>query len=120
MHIQIPMKIQMYTFKICLLKIVIEKHYFQNSKYLCDGQLHKNRNCCNHWVAIIIFLSKKVPVLFLDGFQQLLFSYLPHQPFKDAARWKNTNIQLFSVRWFENLMFQQNLHAAPISQGAVQ
>ena len=57
-----------------------------------------------------------VPVLFFGWFSgafltTFLFSYLPHQPFKDAARWKNTNIQLFSVRWFENLMFQQNLHA---------
>ena len=57
-----------------------------------------------------------VPVLFFGWFSgafltTFLFSYLPHQPFKDAARWKNTNIQLFSVRWFENLMFKQNLHA---------
>ena len=57
-----------------------------------------------------------VPVLFFGWFSgafltTFLFSYLPHQPFKDAARWKNTNIQLFSVSWFENLMFQQNLHA---------
>ena len=57
-----------------------------------------------------------IPVLFFGWFLGafltiFLFSYLPHQPYKDAVRWKNTNIQLFSVRWFEDLMFQQNLHA---------
>ena len=57
-----------------------------------------------------------IPVLFFGWFSGafltiFLFSYLPHQPYKDTVRWKNTNIQLFSVRWFEDLMFQQNLHA---------
>ena len=55
-----------------------------------------------------------IPVLFFGWFSGafltiFLFSYLPHQPYKDTVRWKNTNIQLFSVRWFEDLMFQQNL-----------
>ena len=71
------------------------------------------------WWRLLFVLSTgvgSVPVLFFGWFSgafltTFLFSYLPHQPFKDAARWKNTNIQLFSVRWFENLMFQQNLHA---------
>ena len=57
-----------------------------------------------------------IPVLFFGWFSGAfltiyLFSYLPHKPYKDTARWKNTNIQLFSIRWFEELMFQQNLHA---------
>lgn len=57
-----------------------------------------------------------IPVLFFGWFSGafltiFLFSYLPHQPYKDTERWKNTNIQLFSIRWFEDLMFQQNLHA---------
>jgi len=56
------------------------------------------------------------PVLFFGWFSGAflniyLLSYLPHKPYKDTARWKNTNIQLFSIRWFEELMFQQNLHA---------
>jgi beta-carotene hydroxylase len=57
-----------------------------------------------------------IPVLLFGWFSGAfltiyLLSYLPHKPYKDTARWKNTNIQLFSIRWFEELMFQQNLHA---------
>jgi beta-carotene hydroxylase len=57
-----------------------------------------------------------IPVLFFGWFSGAfltiyLFSYLPHKPYKDVVRWKNTNIQLFSIKWLENLMFQQNLHA---------
>ena len=40
-----------------------------------------------------------------------LLSYLPHKPYTDSARWKNTNIRLFPIQWLENLIFQQNLHA---------
>ena len=56
-----------------------------------------------------------VPVLFLGWFlgaflTLYLLSYLPHKPYKDTERWKNTNIQLFHIQWLENLIFQQNLH----------
>jgi beta-carotene hydroxylase len=55
-------------------------------------------------------------VLFFSWFFGLflliyLFSYLPHKPYKDSVRWKNTNIRLFPIQRLENLMFQQNLHA---------
>ena len=57
-----------------------------------------------------------IPVLLFGWFSGAflniyLLSYLPHKPYEDTARWKNTNIQLFSISWFEELMFKHNLHA---------
>ena len=57
-----------------------------------------------------------VPVILLGWFSGAfltiyLLSYLPHKPYKNSERWKDTNIQLFPVQWFENFIFKQNLHA---------
>jgi len=57
-----------------------------------------------------------IPVLFFGWFGGAfitiyLLSYLPHNPYKDTERWKNTNIQLLPIQWAENFIFQQNLHA---------
>ena len=57
-----------------------------------------------------------MPVILLGWFSGAfltiyLLSYLPHKPYKNSERWKDTNIQLFPVQWFENFIFKQNLHA---------
>ena len=57
-----------------------------------------------------------IPVLligwFLGAFLTIYFlSYLPHKPYKNSKRWRDTNIQLLPIQLFENFIFQQNLHA---------
>ena len=68
-------------------------------------------------ISFIIYAGLiSVPVILLGWFSGAfltiyLLSYLPHKPYKNSDRWKDTNIQLFPVQWFENFIFKQNLHA---------
>ena len=68
-------------------------------------------------ISFIIYAGLiSVPVILLGWFSGAfltiyLLSYLPHKPYKNSERWKDTNIQLFPVQWFENFIFKQNLHA---------
>ena len=70
------------------------------------------------WRLLFIYFTglMSIPVLFFGWFLGAfltiyLLSYLPHKPYENSERWKNTNIQLFPIQWLENLIFQQNLHA---------
>lgn len=70
------------------------------------------------WRLLFIYFTGliSIPVLlfgwFLGAFLTIyLLSYLPHKPYKNSERWRDTNIQLFPIQWFENFIFQQNLHA---------
>lgn len=68
-------------------------------------------------ISFIIYAGLiSMPVILLGWFSGAfltiyLLSYLPHKPYKNSERWKDTNIQLFPVQWFENFIFKQNLHA---------
>lgn len=70
------------------------------------------------WRLLFVYFTGliSIPVLFLGWFSGAfltiyLLSYLPHKPYTDSVRWRDTNIQLFPIQWFENLIFKQNLHA---------
>ena len=70
------------------------------------------------WRVSFVFFTGliSIPVLFFGWFGGAfltiyLLSYLPHKPYKNSERWRDTNIQLFPIQWFENFIFQQNLHA---------
>ena len=68
-------------------------------------------------ISFIVYAGLiSMPVILLGWFSGAfltiyLLSYLPHKPYKNSERWKDTNIQLFPVQWFENFIFKQNLHA---------
>ena len=102
------------------------KHFFMGSIRIIKTQ---NTFVMNNYTKVEIFISlgwrllfvfftglMSIPVLFLGWFSGAfltlyLLSYLPHRPYKETARYKNTNIRLFPIQWVENLMFQHNLHA---------
>lgn len=70
------------------------------------------------WRLLFVFFTglTSIPVLFLGWFfgaflTLYLLSYLPHKPYNDTTRYKNTNIRLFPIQWIENIIFQHNLHA---------
>ena len=102
------------------------KHFFMGSIRIIKTQ---NTFVMNNYTKVEIFISlgwrllfvfftglMSIPVLFLGWFSGAfltlyLLSYLPHKPYKETARYKNTNIRLFPIQWMENLMFQHNLHA---------
>lgn len=102
------------------------KHFFMGSLRIIKTQ---NTFVMNNHTRIEIFISLvwrllfvfftgliSIPVLFfgwfLGAFLTLyLLSYLPHKPYRETTRYKNTNIRLFPIQWMEHLMFQHNLHA---------
>ena len=102
------------------------KHFFMGSIRIIKTQ---NTFIMNNHTRIEIFISMgwrllfvfftgliSIPVLFfgwfLGAFLTLyLLSYLPHKPYRETTRYKNTNIRLFPIQRMENLMFQHNLHA---------
>jgi len=70
------------------------------------------------WRILFIYFTGwiSIPVLLLGWFGGafltiFLLSYIPHQPYKNTARWQNTNIRLLPIQWLENLMYKHNLHA---------
>tara|TARA_R110002167_G_scaffold184228_1_gene384711 strand:- start:21 stop:857 length:837 start_codon:yes stop_codon:yes gene_type:complete len=109
------------------------KNWFNSPKHFFMGSLRiiktQNTFVMNNFTRVEIFISlgwrllfvlytglMSIPVLFLGWFfgaflTLYLLSYLPHRPYKETARYKNTNIRLFPIQWVENLMFQHNLHA---------
>ena len=102
------------------------KHFFMGSIRIIKTQ---NTFVMNNYTKVEIFISlgwrllfvfftglMSIPVLFLGWFSGAfltlyLLSYLPHKPYKETARYKNTNIRLFPIQWVENFIFQHNLHA---------
>lgn len=109
------------------------KNWFDSPKHFFLGSIRiiktQNTFVMNNYTRIEIFISLgwrllfvfftgivSIPVLFMGWFlgafiTLYLLSYLPHKPYKETARYKNTNIRLFPIQWVENLMFQHNLHA---------
>ena len=70
------------------------------------------------WRLSFVFFTGliSIPVLFFGWFGGAfltiyLLSYLPHKPYKNTERWRDTTIQLLPIQWTENFIFQQNLHA---------
>lgn len=97
----------------CNLK-VIKTH----NTYLLDNRTRAEISVSIIWRAIYVFstgfLSAPVLILgwYLGAFLNIfLLSYLPHKPYIETARWKNTNIQLFGLELPGYLMFHHNLHA---------
>ncbi|MDG1712682.1 MAG: fatty acid desaturase, partial [Woeseiaceae bacterium] len=101
------------------------KHFFMGSIRIIKTQ---NTFVMNNYTKVEIFISlgwrllfvfftglMSIPVLFLGWFSGAfltlyLLSYLPHKPYRETTRYKNTNIRLFPIQWMEHLMFQHNLH----------
>jgi beta-carotene hydroxylase len=88
------------------------KHFFMGSIRIIKTQ---NTFVMNNYTKVEIFISlgwrllfvfftglMSIPVLFLGWFSGAfltlyLLSYLPHKPYKETARYKNTNIRLFPI-----------------------
>ena len=71
-------------------------------------------------ISFVVYAGfTSIPVIFLGWFSGAfltiyLLSYLPHKPYKNSERWKDTNIQLFPIQWFENFIFKKEFILIPI------